>query len=166
MSSVHVPFLPILGFGSCFSTPCPLLGREIEAGGESCRAGREVSIAHVSRECPRAGPLASLRLSDSIHFKHSDPFPLETVRGGSSRSGFSATVKRRKGHRAWAQRAPSFLPVGQRDSGRGGKGLSAGQTLRVGAGAAWDLLPRGLGVKTLHALGENRRPARHFRSEP
>lgn len=166
MSSVHVPFLPILGFGSCFSTLCPLLGREIEAGGESCRAGREVSIAHVSRECPRAGPLASLRLSDSIHFKHSDPFPLETVRGGSSRSGFSATVKRRKGHRAWAQRAPSFLPVGQRDSGWGGKGLSAGQTLRVGAGAALGLAAERAWSEDPACPGREQAASQALRSEP
>lgn len=111
-------------------------------------------------------PPVSLRLSDSIHFKRSDPFPLETGRGGSSRSGFSGEPssyceEKKEG----AQRAPRFLPVGQRDSGRRKGALSRPDTEWT-LGMPRDLLLKGLGVKTLHALGENGRPARHFRSKP
>lgn len=76
--------------------------------------------------------------------------------------------RRRKGHRAettaWAQRAPRFLLAGQRDSGRR-KGALRPDT-EWAPGLPRDLLPKGPGVKTLHALGENGRPARHFQSKP
>lgn len=46
------PFPSYSGFGELFFNSVPFLGRGIEAGGEGCRVGREVSIAHVSRERP------------------------------------------------------------------------------------------------------------------
>lgn len=106
--------------------------------------GREVSIAHMSRECPHAGPLASLRLADSIHFKHSDPFPLETVRGGSSRSGFSGEpssyCEEKEGAQSLGTEGTQLPADGAEGLGAGGgKGLSAGQTLRAGVGAALGL---------------------------
>ena len=54
----------------------PILSRGIEAGGEGCRVGREVSTTHVSGECPRpvssTGFIVTLRLHSFQTFR---PFP-------------------------------------------------------------------------------------------
>lgn len=171
------PFLPYSGFGELFFSSVPFWSRGIEGWREGCRVGREVSIAHVSRERPL--PLVirwpHCDSSDSIRFKCSDPFPLETVRGGSSRSGFSGEPssyceEKKKGaqsrdHSLGTRGHPGSYWRGRGFRG-GGKGLS-GQTLSGHRGLPRDCCQKGPWVKRpCRPRREQPRPARHFQSKP